>query len=130
MFMLPRGMCASDFIREVNRILSLLVNETPWKPKALLLVHVFVSVLQLPSPFILQSRMRNTYQKGYKSGDLDSLIKESNSAQAEKSQARNEVSMANMFCRYMMAGKIQQATRQINNDDNIKGVLKKINSEM
>ena len=78
-FMLPRGRCGSDFIREVNRILGLFVNETPWKPTALLLIHVFMPImLQLPSPKSKAKQnakyLSERLQK-WKSGDLDSLMK-------------------------------------------------------
>ena len=51
LFMLPRGKCGSDFIKELTRLINDFVNDTKWKRISLTMLHIFIPImLQKPAP--------------------------------------------------------------------------------
>ena len=128
LFSLPRGKCGSDFIRELTRLLCLFSDKTRWERLSLPLAHIFIPLmLQKPSQKskakdhvkYLTSRLEK-----WKDGDLINLLNEGHAIQARmvKSKARKAESRQKAFCRLMLAGKVGQACKFVNNSDSINGV--------
>ena len=79
-FLLPRGKAATDFIKELTRLLNLFANKTKWQRLSFPLVHVFMPImLQKPSKKskakdhvkYLLSRLQK-----WSNGDLNGLMAE------------------------------------------------------
>ena len=128
LFPLPRGKCGSDLVKELARLVYLFVDKTKWEGVALSLVHIFLPImLQKPSKTskardhakYLTSRLEK-----WNKGDLKSLMEECCEIQRKlcKQMEMKRESNQKAFCRLMFAGKVGQAIKFVNNDDNIKGV--------
>jgi hypothetical protein len=130
MFLLPRGKCGTDFIKELTRLVTLFNCKTKWERLSLPLFHIFFPLmLQKPSKtskakdhakYLLQRLEK------WKSGDLKSLIVEGKEIQKRLKKAHKKQRESNdkAFCRLMFVGKVGQAMKFINNDDNVVGVHK------
>ena len=127
-FMLPRGKVGVDCIKELTRLINLLVHKTKWERLSLALVHIFLPImLQKPSA---KSKPRD-HAKYLKSrlehwslGNIKQLMDETTEIQKRmmKSLLKKEFVKEKAFIRQMMLGKVGQETKHINNDDSIKGV--------
>ena len=127
-FTLPRGKGGTDFIKELTRLVYLFVEQTKWERIALSLIHIFISLmLQKPSQ---ESKTRDHAKyllsrlEKWQNGKLDEIIVEGKEIQKRmmRNKPRTQESNLKAFTRLMLAGKIRQATKFINNDDCIKEV--------
>jgi hypothetical protein len=128
MFMVPRGKSGSDLIKELTRLIYLFVDKTKWERVALSLVHIFL-------PVMLQKPNRNSKARDHakyltsrldkwKNGNLLELLRECREIQkrlTQNNQAKQE-SNRKAFVRLMLVGKVGQAIKFVNNDDNVVGV--------
>ena len=127
-FMLPHGKAGTEFIRELTRLINLFVHQTKWERLAIPLVHVFLPLmLQKPSK-TSKARDHAKYVLArldkWKAGAIKELVEECRAIQKRMvtSKKRNILSNRKAFCRLMLAGKVKQALKFINNDNNVKGV--------
>ena len=128
-FLLPRGKAATDFIKELTRLLNLFVNKTKWFRLSFALVHVFMPImLQKPSKKskakdharYLLSRLQK-----WKDGNLHGLMAECREIQKWLlcSKRKQQKSDRKAFCRLMLVGKIKQAMGFINNNSDVTGMV-------
>ena len=92
-FLLPRGKAASDFIKELTRLINLFVRKTQWERLALPLLHVFMPImLQKPSK---KSKARDHLRflssrlEKWRAGDLGSLMAECSEIQKRLLSSKN-----------------------------------------
>ena len=128
LFLLPRGKAATDFIKEMTRLIYLFVNKTKWERLALSLLHIFLPImLQKPSR---KSKARDhaKYLSSrllmWSSGDIDGLMAECRQIQKRLSKqlSQKEESKRKAFVRFMLVGKVRQALGFINSDNDVTGV--------
>ena len=90
MFMVPRGKCGSDLIKELTRLIHLFADKTKWERVALSLVHIFL-------PVMLQKPNRNSKARDHakyltsrldkwKNGNLLELLRECREIQKRLTQ--------------------------------------------
>ena len=128
LFLLPRGKAAIDFIKEMTRIIYLFVNNTKYKRLSLKLLHVFIPIM-LQKPSLKSKAKKNAEYLGkrlllWKDGDLDSIMSEAREIQS-RLKAFNKVqeeAKSKGFCRLMFQGKVRQAMKLVDNDNDVKGV--------
>ena len=129
-FPLPRGKCGSEFIKELTRLINLFVNKTKWQRVAMSMIHIFIPImLQKPSA---KSKPRDHAKyltsrlERWSNGDLKSLMEETCEIQKRllsgKMKTSKEKAKQRLFVQLMLLGKIGEASKKINNDDEIKGV--------
>ena len=134
-FQIPRGQCATDFIKELTRLINLFNTKSKWERIALPLLHIFVPImLQKPSK---KSKPRDhvKYLKSrltkWSNGEIDVLMEEANEIQKRLKSDQNHANHKKMekdahdhkrFTQLMMLGRIGEAAKLINNEDSIIGV--------
>ena len=127
-FLLPRGKAATDFIKELTRLINLFLCKSKWERLALPLLHVLMPImLQKPSKKskakdhakYLSSRLQK-----WSNGDLHSLMAECREIQRRLISARNHKAETDRkaFCRHMLMGNVKKAMSFINNNDDVRGV--------
>ena len=127
-FLLPRGKAASDFIKEMTRLINLFVFKTKWEWLALPLLHIFMPImLQKPSRKSKakdHSRFLSSRLQKWNEGDLRSLLAECREIQKRLagSLRHKQESNRKAFSRHMLAGKVKKAMSFINNSNDVKGV--------
>ena len=128
LFLVPRGKVGTEFINELARLIRLFTTPTKWTRLALAKVHIFIPLmLQKPSP---KSKAKDHTKyldqrlKWWKAGDLKSILAEDREIQKllKKSQDKKTQSKERNFCNLMLLGKVSQAMKFINNEDNTRGV--------
>ena len=128
LFMVPRGKAGTDFIKEVSRLIRLFTTPTKWTRIAMAKVHVFIPLmLQKPSSNSKakeHSKYLEKRLKQWSTGDLKSIMAENREIQKKlkRSQEKKTESKEKNFCKLMFLGKVSQAMKFINNEDNTRGV--------
>ena len=128
LFLLPRGKVASDFIKELTRLMNLFANKTQWERLSFLLIHTFMPImLQKPSKTSKakdHSRYLLTRLERWKAGDLHGLMAECREIQKRlvNQKKQKQDSKRKTFCKLMLLGKVKQALSFINNDNDVRGV--------
>ena len=119
-FLLPRGKAATDFIKELTRLLNLFVNKTKWERLSLPLVHIFLPImLQKPSK---KSKAKDhakyliTRLQKWSNGEIHGLMSECREIQKRLTSYKRQQKESNSkaFCRLMLVGKVKQALSFIN----------------
>ena len=130
----PRGKVGKDFIVEVTRLVKLFNNKTQWEPLAIHFLNIFV-------PIMLQKPSRNSKNKDHnrylakrlnlwKEGKLHELLLECKEIQKRISSSKQkEESNTKGFTRLMLMGKVKQALKLIDANNDIAGVHE-INEEI
>ena len=127
-FMPPRGKAGTEFIKEITRLFSLFTNKTKWERLALPLIHIFLPlILQKPSK---SSKARDHAKyllarlDKWKAGDIKGILDECRAIQKRIVANKKHSALSNRkaFCRLMLAGKLKQALKFINNENDINGV--------
>ena len=115
---MPRGKAATDFIKELTRIIYLFVNDTKSKRLSLKLLHVFIPImLQKPSAKSKAKKNAEYLTKRlllWKDGNLNSIMSEAREIQS-RLKASNKIleeSKSKGFCRLMFQGKVRQAIKR------------------
>ena len=127
-FLLPRGKAATDFIKELTRLVNLFANKTKWERLSFLMIHVFMPImLQKPSKTSKakdHARYLATRLERWHAADLHGLMAECNEIQRRLTIQKRETQESNRkaFCRLMLVGKVKQALSFINNDTDVRGV--------
>ena len=128
LFLLPRGKVGTNFIKEIIRLIQLFIIPSNWSRLGLSMVFIFIPLmLQKPSS---KSKARDHTKylekrlKYWSDGDLDSILSENREIQRKLkiSQDRKQESKFKSFCRLMVAGKISQAAKFIDSDNDTRGV--------
>ena len=126
LFLVPRGKAGTDFIREITRLIKLFTTITKWSRIALTLVHIFIPLmLQKPSS---KSKAKDHLKylerrlKLWNAGDFAALLAENDEIQKRRSQDERKESREKAFCRLMFMGKVSQAMKFIDNENNTCGV--------
>ena len=128
LFILPRGKAGKEFIMELDRLIGLFVNKTSLQRVSLLLLHIFMPImLQKPSEKSKakdHSKYLSKRLEMWENGDLKSLMAEAREIQKrhKKSLEKRTENKTKRFCQLMLLGKVAQANKLINNDDNVVGV--------
>ena len=127
-FNVPRGKIGKEFIDEATRLMRLFNRKTRWEPLALnLLIIYFPLMLQKPS-----QRSKNKDHVRYltkrlslwKEGCLDKLLSEGEEIQKRMTskKERNKESNLKGFRRLMMEGKVRQALKLVDSENDIAGI--------
>ena len=128
---LPRSKSGEAFIRELAKLLNLFVNKTAWKRLAFLAIHVFMPLmLQKPSARSKpreHSKYLGERLRKWNDGEIINLLKECKEIQKRmskkfKQQKKQKEAKDRLFMRNMMHGKIGQAAKFVNNEDEVTGV--------
>ena len=128
LFLLPRGKAATDFIKELTRLMNQFANKTKWERLSFGLIHTFMPImLQKPSK---KSKAKDHARylakrlQQWKDGDLHGLMAECREIQKRltRGKKQKEESSRKAFCRLMLLGKVKQALSFINNDNDVCGV--------
>ena len=126
--MVPRGKVGTDFIKEITRIVQLFTTESKWTRLALSMLHIFIPLmLQKPSA---KSKARDHTKyldkrlKLWNQGDFDSLLSEIREIQKKlrRSQDKKKETREKAFYRLMLLGKVGQAMKFVNSEDDTRGV--------
>ena len=129
LFMLPRGKPGTEFIKELTRLLQLFTNEDKkWSRLALSLVHIFIPLmLQKPSAKskakehskYLTNRLKLWYE-----GNIKSIMRENREIQKKlrQGQEKKKENKKAAFNHLMLLGKVGQAMKFINSEDDTRGV--------
>ena len=129
LFLLPRGKVGTEFIKELTRLIRLsTTTENKWFRLSLAMVHIFIPMmLQKPSA---KSKAKDHAKyldkrlKLWQTGDIKSIMNENTEIQnklkqgQEKKKERKEAA----FSRLMLLGKVSQAMKFINSEDDTRGV--------
>ena len=125
LIMVPRGRVGSDFIKEITNIINQFTNpSSKWSRLALAKVHIFIPMmLQKPSS---KSKAKDHVKylekrlKLWKSGNLHAIMTENREIQNKlrRNQDKKQETKEKNFIRLMLMGKISQAMKFINNEDN------------
>ena len=126
-FDLPKNAQGKDLITELTRLLQLFTLKTAWQGFSLLCVTIFVPLmLQKPSA---RSKHKDHTQflakrlLWWKNGNLKALLSEGNEIQKRLvSSRRREEGNVRGFTRLVLLGKVKQAVRLIDADNDITGV--------
>ena len=135
-FHIPTGKAGRDFIEELTRLIDLFNHKTAWKSTALLLVHIFIPIMLQKSHAKSKPKENSVYlQKRlnlWSQGDLVGLMKESREIQKriQAKSKKDKESNHKAFCRLMMNGKISQALKFVNNEDNATSGVHDLNNEV
>ena len=128
LFLVPRGNVGTEFIKEITRLIRLFTNPTKWSRLGLAMVHIFIPLmLQKPSS---KSKARDHTKylekrlKQWKDGDLDSILSENREIQRllKESQDKKQESKLKAFCRLMLVGKMSQAAKFVDSNNDTRGV--------
>ena len=128
MFMIPKGKVGRDFISEVTRLIQLFNNKTVWEKLAMNLLHVFIPImLQKPSAKSKgkdHTRYLNKRLEIWKKGKLIELMSECRVIQNRMKQTKERQTTSNNrgFTRLMLLGKVKQALKLINEENDIAGL--------
>ena len=128
LFLLPRGKAGCDFIKELTHLLNLFVNDDrKWSRLALSMFHLFIPMLQKPSPKSKAKENSKFLQKRlgwWASGDLSSLLAENRVIQQnlKKKLEIKQKFKQRAFCQLMLLGKVSKAMNHIDHDDITLGV--------
>lgn len=126
-FELPRGKAGRDFITEATRLIQLFNNKTQWEPLAIHCLNIFMPImLQKPS-----AKSKNKDHTKYlvkrlalwKEGKLKMLMSECREIQKRlKSSSQKKEEIIRGFTRLMMQGKVRQALKLIDSENDISGI--------
>ena len=128
LFLVPRGKVGTEFIKEISNILKSFINPSKWNRIALAKLHIFIPLmLQKPSS---QSKAKDHSKylekrmKLWAAGDLKSIMAENREIQKKlrRNHEKRSQSKDKNFIKLMLLGKISQAMKFINNEDNTRGV--------
>ena len=128
LFMVPLGKNGTDFIKEITKIIKLFTIPSKWSRIALAKLHIFIPLmLQKPSPKSKAKDHTKYLQKRlnqWNNGDLDSILSENREIQKrlKKAQDKKKETRQKAFCRLMLLGKISQAMKFVNNENDCRGV--------
>ena len=128
LFMLPRGKAGTAFVKELTRLITLFTVPSKWNRVALGKLHVFIPLmLQKPSQKSKAKEHVNYLEKRLKlwsDGNLDAILSESREIQKrlKRSHEKKRESKEKAFCRLMLQGKVSQAMKFINSEDDTRGV--------
>ena len=126
--MVPRGKVGTDFIREIARIIRLFTEPSKWGRVASAQLHIFIPLmLQKPSSKSKakdHSKYLEKRLKYWNEGDLDRLLSENREIQKKlrRSQEKKKESKEKAFSRLMLLGKVSQAMKFVNSEDETRGV--------
>ena len=127
-FELPRGKAGKDIIQELIRLMQLLNNKTTWESLSMDLVIIFL-LLMLQKPSAKSKRKDHVRYfikrlEMWKAGKIKDLVSECCTIQRRmlKSKKHRQESAATGFTRLMLQGKVKQALKLVNEDNNIDGV--------
>ena len=128
-FEVPRGNAGRDFISEMARLIQLFNNKTRWEPVAIHCLQIFMPLmLQKPSK---KSKNKDHIRylvkriKLWKEGKLSALISEGKEIQKRlQSSSRKEEEMIKGFSRLMLLGKVRQALKLVDTENDIAGIHK------
>ena len=128
-FELPRGKAGKDIIQELIRLMQLLNNKTTWESLSMdLLVIIFLPLmLQKPSE---KSKRKDHVRylikrlEVWKAGKIKDLVSECCTIQRRmlNSKKHRQEFAATCFTRLMLQGKVKQALKLVNEDNNIDDV--------
>ena len=127
-FELPKGKIGKEFIQELTRLLQLMNNKTAWENLAVSLIHIFLPImLQKPAAKSKRKdhvRYLTKRMEMWKSGKLKELLAECKTIQQRmlKTKNRQLESNAKGFTKLMLQGKVKQALKLVNEDNDITGV--------
>ena len=127
-FNVPRGKIGKEFIDEATRLMRLFNRKMRWEPLALnLLIIYFPLMLQKPS-----QRSKNKDHVRYltkrlslwKEGCLDKLLSEGEEIQKRMTSKNERKKESNLkgFRRLMMEGKVRQALKLVDSENDIAGI--------
>ena len=128
LFLVPRGKVGTEFIRELTSTINQFTLPSKWTRVALAKVHIFIPMmLQKPSS---KSKAKDHTQyldkrlKLWKAGNLNAIMAENREIQNKlrRDQEKKQDNKEKNFCRLMLIGKVSQAMKFINNDDDTRGV--------
>ncbi len=128
-FFLPRGKVGRDFVNELCVLLDRFNIKSAWEPVALSMFTVFVPImLQRPS---LHSKAKENAQylaerlQKWKAGELDWLMNQCRAIQSKLKgeRVKKTESVKKAFCRLMFEGKVAKATRLIDENEGVSGVV-------
>ena len=132
LFLLPRGTVGVNFIKEIIRLLKLFIMpprlRQDWSRLGLSMLFIFIPLmLQKPSSKSKAKDHAKYLEKRLKywtDGDLDSILSENREIQRKlkESQDEKQESKFKSFCRLMLAGKLSQAAKFIDSDNDTRGV--------
>ena len=128
LFMVPRGKAGTDFIKEITRMINLFMIQTKWTSLSLAKVHIFIPLmLQKPSSKSKAKDHAKYLEKRLKlwhAGDLQALLSENREIQKKlkQNQDKKRESKEKSFCRLMFAGKLSQAMKFIDSQNDTLGV--------
>ena len=129
-FEVPTSKCGKDFLNEASRLVRLFNNRTELEPVAMnLLIIFFPLMLQKPA-----RKSKNADHKRYlskrllwwKDGKLGDLLEEGETIQKrmKSSQRTSQEGVVRGFTRLMAEGKVRQALRLVDADNEIAGIHK------
>ena len=128
LFLLPRGKVGTDLIKEMTRLIRLFTNETKWTRIALAQLQIFLPLmLQKPSS---KSKAKDHVKylekrlKLWHAGELDSILAENREIQkkVKENQDKRAESKEKTFCRLMLVGKLSQAAKFVDSENDTRGV--------
>ena len=128
-FDLPKNAIGKAVLTEATRLLKLFNSRTPWEPVA---IHLFIIFL----PLMLQKPSAKSKNKDHvrylkkrldqwKEGRLSEIVSECEEIQKRmKRSKKKEESVQRGFTRLMMVGKVKQALKLVDADNDVTGVKK------
>ena len=128
LFMTPRGKAGTDFIKTITKLIQYFTNSSKWSRLSLALVHIFIPLmLQKPSSKSKakdHSKYLEKRMKLWNDGDLDSIMAENREIQKrlKHSQDKKKESKQKLFCRLMLQGKVSQAMKFVDSENDTRGV--------
>ena len=126
----PKSNVGKQFIAEATRLLELFNKKTAWEGLAMRLFHIFIPImLQKPSAKSKnQDHMRYLTKRleMWKNGQLKELMSECEEIQSrlQRQLDQRQESTLKGFTRLMLMGKVAQALKLVNEQNNIAGVHK------
>ena len=129
MFKVPGNATGKELMKELTRLVSLFNTKSCWEPVA---IHFFIIFL----PLMLQKPSSTSKTKDHvrylkkrlslwKEGNIDLLMSECEEVQSRlKLSARKQEDVKRGYTKLMMFGKVKQAMKLIDCENNIKGVHK------
>ena len=126
-FQVPRGKAGKDYISELSRLLKLFNTSSKWESAALNMLVIFCPLmLQKPSARSKgrdHSRYLSKRLQLWSQGKLDELVSEANEIQKRmKPGKKREENVQRDFTRLMLEGKVKQALKLVDSDNEITGV--------
>ena len=128
-FPVPTSQHGKSFVAEVSRLLKLFNSKSPWESVALNQLMIFFPLmLQKPGPRTKthdHNRYLSKRMQWWKDGKLQNLILEGKEIQKrlnKHNKGGKKVGLTRGFTRLMLEGKVKQALKLIDADNDVRGI--------